>query len=336
MHRHAFTGYTVVLPDPPSGELSEEFPLSYRVADTLLTDASKLIPRTDPTPEYVAVAHLWWRARALLRDGILIFGSDASIATAFLERAMSELLLHVAMLTEPLRNAMEPGANPFERALSGLDVEDRVIDRLRAYLTWILDGEIRSLERTLSPRNLHLLFEPQTARDLARALEEHEREAPGLEKFVEGPDEILKDAEAEREKETFREDIRKQSRRVRRLYESPALDEWRQVIAQARSYVSLKDLLEKEPPRDSTITSAWEPAGLALGRISYDIASSLLHGSRLAPMRLFDNDAFAWWPGEGPEVANRLGSTARLASLYVFLLARTAAISDPGAEGSNR
>ena len=296
------------------------------VEQEVLRAARDVLPRENPSCEALAAYHLSWRTQMLFRDVLDLADSRTTVAMSFLTRAMSEIVLHAGLIGGPLRPSDAAKSSPFSELQSEM-APQHVRDRLRGYLAWVTRNEIAALERLRRPEALRLIFEPETAREHSRWVNDRLADCPDLASLFRDP-ETFTDAEAEKEREEFDARAKAQLRRTRKLYRHLGLASWRAVIKGTPLALALGDLLDETPDRGSSLASSWSKASLDIGRLFYDEASAMLHGSSLSPAAtVMEGRVIA--PSFGsiaePEVvANRMASTTQLAAVQVWQLARIA------------
>lgn len=276
-------GFRLVMPDEGQFEhLDESFGPTLRFTQSMLYRSRGMLPAENPTLEAVGACHLWWRAVLLFHDALELWNGDASLAMHFIARAAAEGLLHTSLIMQPLQAGARLGSSPFDELLRTHSA-DVVCHRLRGYLSWVTHGEIAALQDLLRASSLKMVFEPETGRAFAKRLAELDTTYPWIREVFTEP-ETLTDAEAEREKREFAVQVEAELKRTKALYAHPGLADWGERTRDgAGRGLTLSAILDGPERGASSIRKTWAAVGLDIGRLTYDKASALLHGSRLAP-----------------------------------------------------
>jgi hypothetical protein len=213
--------------------------------------------RAEPSPEVLAWLSLWSRCFGLCDAARGAWARQTLLGLGFLERPAFELALHTQVVFEADTN-----------------------QRLRAYVAWCLDADRRYWSALSQPDHLQRVYDPQPARDHARALISLHPEVSEL--F--GDVEVLSDQEAEIDLATTRRRAEDEVARIDRWLRDDRIAPWVERIAalQLRNKrkfgVQFYALFNES---ESTVFQRLCQTDSKHAYLSFSRGSSLLHGSTL-------------------------------------------------------
>lgn len=265
--------------------------------------------------ESLAWLSIWQKIYECVHAALAGMREESSFTLAAANRSMSELMMSVSVIAEPLTTAVN------ETKGASLDLGStkmpwkQVRRRLRAFCGWCIARDLDRHTNLLNKKVLADIFDPEPARKIIRG----DPNALAAHIALSGDIEELSDSEAENDRNNFEKGILTQKRQLEKLIEEFDLADWTARAERADTFFSLFD------DSQTSIPKRLRAIGMSFSYPSFIRTSQVIHGSSLdLSVGLTETVAYPQAPydrKDGELDAKQVASLAKYALILMNMMA---------------